>query len=113
MCNVSSEVSTVATGSLSTAYKWTSFSLVVKWSLHCFTRSEYCRNVKLKYCLEAEGAWAEGFRAKLGKGANEGGFTGTLTPLQSSDVSTAFCSLAAVFIRCIAVFMSYSSNYRC
>ena len=66
--------------------------------LHCFTRSEYCRNVKLKYCLEAEGAWAEGFRAKLGKAANEGGFTGSLTLVQSSDMSTAFCSPSAVFI---------------
>lgn len=41
-------------------------------------RSEYCRNVKLKYCLEADTDWAKEFREKVKKPASEGGFTGAV-----------------------------------
>ena len=42
-------------------------------------RSEYCRNVKLKFCLEADALWSREFRERLQKPANEGGFSGTVT----------------------------------
>ena len=39
-------------------------------------RSEYCRNVKLKYCLESDSPWAQDFREKLSKDYQHGGFKG-------------------------------------
>ena len=39
-------------------------------------RSEYCRNVKLKYCLESTADWAQEFRERLAKPYNKGGFSG-------------------------------------
>ena len=44
----------------------------------CVSRSEYCRNVKLKYCLVSDAPWAKAFREKLAKQPSEGGFTGSL-----------------------------------
>jgi len=46
--------------------------------MSCASRSEYCRNVKLKYCLMSDAPWAKAFREKLAKQPSEGGFTGKL-----------------------------------
>lgn len=37
-------------------------------------RSEYCRIVKLKYCLESDADWAKDFRRRLGTDSSKGGF---------------------------------------
>ncbi|CAI9716408.1 Hypothetical predicted protein [Octopus vulgaris] len=37
-------------------------------------RSEYCRIVKLKYCLESDADWAKEFRRRLGTDSSKGGF---------------------------------------
>ncbi|KAL5018014.1 hypothetical protein ScPMuIL_003736 [Solemya velum] len=37
-------------------------------------RSEYCRIVKLKYCLESDADWAKDFRHRLSTKSNDGGF---------------------------------------
>ena len=44
--------------------------------INFYSRSEYCRNVKLKFCLEANTPWAEEYRERLGKKVVDGGFTG-------------------------------------
>lgn len=45
------------------------------YKLH-MNRSEYCRNVKLKYCLQSDAFWAQEFRENLKKSPSDGGFTG-------------------------------------
>jgi len=49
------------------------------------SRSEYCRNVKLKYCLVSDAPWAKAFREKLAKQPSEGGFTGKPSMLITSN----------------------------
>jgi len=60
---------------------------IVRDFAHGF-RSEYCRNVKLKFCLEADALWSREFRERLQKPANEGGFSGTMATVTVPFIQT-------------------------
>ena len=63
-----------------------------QYGLFIFFRSEYCRIVKLKYCLESDADWAKEFRRRLGTDSSKGGFRSkSLTIL---NISTFCLSLS-------------------
>jgi len=65
------------------------------------SRSEYCRNVKLKYCLMSDAPWAKAFREKLAKQPSEGGFTGKHKLLPSlNDVNRTLRILTTAEAMC-------------